>query len=125
MEHQIDPRFGTRIAAGTALIIAGSVLALQQAGYLQFIALSHAWPLVIILFALVQIGMTLNAARQHGWALLLLGDWLFANTMTDWVYAQYTWPVLLAAVGVMMIFRAINRRHLNDPAELRGSHYAT
>jgi hypothetical protein len=117
--------FGARIASGAALIFAGGLLALQQLGYLHAVALSHSWPIIIIVLALIQIGSSLNAPRQRGWSLLLFGDWLFANTMTDWTYAQFTWPILLAGVGAVMIFRAIEQRRSGDHDEMHGSHYAT
>ena len=117
--------FGLRIASGAALVFAGGLLALQQMGYLHAVALSHSWPIVVIVLALFQIGASLNARRQRGWSLLLFGDWLFANTMTDWAYAQFTWPVLLAAVGAVMIFRAIEQRHSGQQDDMHGSHYAT
>jgi hypothetical protein len=117
--------FGTKIAAGSALIIAGGLLALQQMGYLHAVALSHSWPIIVIMLALVQIGGSLNAPRQRGWSLLLFGDWLFANTMTDWAYAQFTWPVLLAGIGAVMILRAIEQRRTGGQEAMRGSHYAT
>jgi hypothetical protein len=117
--------FGTRVATGAALIFAGGLLALQQMGYLHAVALSHSWPIIVIVLALVQIGSSLNAPRQRGWSLLLFGDWLFANTMTDWTYAQFTWPILLAGVGAVMIFRAIEQRRTGDRDQMHGSHYAT
>jgi hypothetical protein len=117
--------FGTRVATGTALIFAGGLLGLQQMGFLHAIALSHSWPIIVIVLALIQIGSSLNAQRQRGWSLLLFGDWLFANTMTDWTYAQFTWPILLAGVGAVMIFRAIEQRRTGDRDQMHGSHYAT
>lgn len=117
--------FGTRVATGAALILAGGFLAIQQMGYLHAVALSHSWPIVVIVLALLQIGSSLKAPRQRGWTLLLFGDWLFANTMTDWTYAQFTWPILLAGVGAVMIFRAIEQRRHGDHEQIPGSHYAT
>jgi hypothetical protein len=117
--------FGLSIASGAALVFAGGLLALQQMGYLHALALSHSWPIVIIVLALFQIGSSLKSPRQRGWSLLLFGDWLFANTMTDWAYAQFTWPILLAGVGAVMIFRAIEQRRSGDHEEIHGSHYAT
>jgi len=117
--------FGLSIASGAALVFAGGLLALQQLGYLHAVALSHSWPIVIIVLALFQIGTSLNASRQRGWTLLLFGDWLFANTMTDWTYAQFTWPILLAGAGAVMIFRAIEQRRSGHHEEIHGSHYAT
>jgi hypothetical protein len=49
-----------------------------------------------------------------GLLLLLLGDSLFANTMTNWAYAQLTWPIILTGAGALLIFRAIGRRGESD-----------
>jgi hypothetical protein len=117
--------FGTRVATGAALMLGGGLLALQQLGYLHAVALSHSWPIIVIVLALMQIGSSLQAPRQRGWTLLLFGDWLLANTMTDWSYAQFTWPILLAGVGAVMILRAIEQRRHGGHEEVHGSHYAT
>jgi hypothetical protein len=126
MEIETGRRVGTGIASGAALIVAGGVLALQQTGYLPFMALSRGWPLILIVMAMVRLAMTLQAPRWNGWALLLLADWLLANSMTDWVYVQFTLPILMAGVGVAMILRTISRRHADDRhEEFLANHYAT
>jgi hypothetical protein len=95
MNTQIKKDSRPGLIAGMALIITAGLLLLQM-GFLH----------------------VLNIGR--GWSLLLIGDWLFANTLTDWVYAQISWPMLLAAAGAAMIFRAIGRR---EPAHYY--HHAT
>jgi hypothetical protein len=126
METEIRQRTGTGITSGSALIVAGGLLALQQTGHLPFDALSRGWPLILIVLALVRLAMTFNAARWNGWTLLLLGDWLLVNTMTDWAYLQFTLPILLAGIGVAMIFRTISRRQEDDRhEEFQADHYAT
>jgi len=122
MSIQIKKSLDTRFIAGAAFMVTGGLLLLQQAGYLHAIDMHRNWPLILIAFAIVQLGMSINEARQRGWRLLLLGDWLFANTMTNWAYAQLTWPIILMGVGALMIFRAIGRR---SDAERRDklSHY--
>jgi hypothetical protein len=126
MEIETGRRVGTGIASGAALIVAGGVLALQQTGYLPFMALSRGWPLILIVMAMVRLAMTLQAPRWNGWALLLLADWLLANSMTDWVYVQFTLPILMAGIGVAMILRTISRRHADDRhEEFQANHYAT
>ncbi len=109
MGIQIKRHFGVRFIAGVAMVMTGGLLLLQQAGYLHAINLGRSWPLILIAFAIVQLGTTMNKSRQRGWGLLLLGDWLFANTMTDWAYAQITWAILLTSLGAAMIVRAMRR----------------
>jgi hypothetical protein len=133
MRIQIKKTFGTRLIAGGALMITGALLLLQQAGYLHMIDIARGWPLLLIAFGILQLGTSIKESRQRGWGLLLLGDWLFANTMTNWAYAQLTWPIILAGVGALLIFRAIGSRDepTRDVPAYRGEspanqgHYAT
>ena len=110
MRIQDKENFGARFIAGTALMLSGGLLMLQQVGYLHMLNLHRSWPLLIIVLALVQLGKSMHESRQRGWFLLLFGDWLFANTMTDWAYEQITWPLLLTGFGALMIFRAASHR---------------
>jgi hypothetical protein len=126
METKIRRRMGTGVTSGGALIVAGGLLGLQQIGYLPFIALSRGWPVILLVMALVRLAMTIQAPRWNGWTLLLLADWLFANTMTDWVYIQFTLPILMAGIGIAMILRTISQRHVDDrDEEFQANHYAT
>jgi hypothetical protein len=117
MSIQIKNGFGPRMIAGMGLIVTGGLLLVQQAGYLQAIDLARSWPLILIAFAIMQLGTTLKDSRQRGWGLLALGDWLFANTMTDWEYAQLSMPILLTGIGAAMVVRSLRQRrktgHLN------------
>jgi hypothetical protein len=110
MSTQIKKFLGIRILAGGAMIVTGGLLLLQQAGYLQALDIARGWPIILIAFAIVQLGTSINESRQRGWGLLLLGDWLFANTMTNWAYAQISGPIILTGAGALMIIRAIGRR---------------
>src|SRR6516165_1986494 len=82
MKAEIKHRSDSRLVIGSALIIVGALLAIEEAGYLQFLDLNRTWPLIVIALAFVRLHATMSEPRQRGWALLLLGDWLFANTMT-------------------------------------------
>jgi hypothetical protein len=110
MRTQMKKFLDARFIAGGAMLVTGGLLLLQQAGYLHALDIVRGWPIILIAFAIVQLGMSINESRQRGWGLLLLGDWLFANTMTNWAYAQISWPIILTGAGVLMIVRAIGRR---------------
>jgi hypothetical protein len=110
MSIQIKEPFGTGFIAGAALLVTGGLLLAQQAGYLQAIDIARGWPIILIAFAILQLGTSIKESRQRGWGLLLLGDWLFANTMTNWAYAELSWPIILTGAGALMIIRAIGRR---------------
>ncbi len=110
-----------RLLGGIALVAAGGLLMRQSAGLLHHVDLPRTWPLFIIVLAFVQLAATLKQRHQQGWGLLLAGDWLLANTMTDWSYVQFSVPVLLAGIGLMSIVRGM-RDHSRGPEE---NHYAT
>jgi hypothetical protein len=122
MMFSTKDRFGTRFIAGIGLIITGGLLLVQQAGYLHAVDLGRSWPLIVIAFAIMQLATTLKESPQRGWGLLALGDWLFANTMTDWGYAQYSWPILLTGLGAAMVFRALRRG--DQPKQVQEQYFA-
>jgi hypothetical protein len=109
MDTQAKMHAGTRLIAGTILVIAGGALALGNSGVFGTIELQRSWPLVLTAMGLAELVVTIRSPRQSGWGLLLLGDWLFMNTMTDWAHQQFTWPLLLAGVGSWMIAGGITR----------------
>jgi hypothetical protein len=80
---------------------------MQQLGLLRLVDLGRAWPLAVIVLALAALGATIKERRQRGWGLLMIGDWLLANTMTDWAYVQISVPLLLAGVGLFTIIRGL------------------
>lgn len=124
MSAQIKKFLGTRLIAGAAMIASGGLMLAQQAGYLHALDVARGWPIILIAFAIVQLGMSINESRQRGWGLLLLGDWLFANTMTNWAYAVITGPIILAGAGALMIIRAIGRRGESDRRDESVHRYA-
>jgi hypothetical protein len=103
MESQAKMLAVTRLIAGTILVIAVGALAFGNPGLLNAVELQRSWPLVLIALAFAQFAVTMRSPRLRGWGLLLLGDWLFMNTMTDWAYQQFTWPLLLAVVDAWII----------------------
>jgi hypothetical protein len=109
MNTQAKMHAGTRLIAGTILVMAGGALALGNSGLFEAVELQRSWPVVLIALAFAQLAETIRNPRQSGWGLLLLGDWLFMNTMTDWAYQQFAWPLLLAGIGSWIIAGGMTR----------------
>jgi hypothetical protein len=107
MNAEINDRSVTGFVSGGALVLGGAVLTMQQLGLLRLVDLGRAWPLAVIVLALAALGATIKERRQRGWGLLMIGDWLLANTMTDWAYVQISVPLLLAGVGLFTIIRGL------------------
>ena len=93
----------------------------QSAGLPHSVEFVHIWPLFIIVLAFVQMIATLKERHQQGWGLLLAGDWLLANTMTDWAYVQFSVPVLLAGLGLMTIIRGLRDHSRRSEEDYRAT----
>ncbi len=121
MKARIKDPFTVSLLTGVALVTAGVLLTRQPAGLLHSVDLAHSWPLIIIVLAFVQMVATLKERHQQGWGLLLAGDWLLANTMTDWAYIQFSVPVLLAGMGLMTIARGLRDHSRRSDEDYRAT----
>ena len=97
-----DP-FTASLLMGVALVTTGALLMRQSVELPNSVDLVQIWPLFVIVLAFAQMVVTVKERHQQGWGLLLAGDWLLANTMTNWAYVQFSVPVLLAGLGLMSI----------------------
>jgi hypothetical protein len=107
MNIQIRDLSTGHLLTGGALVTAGVLLMRQSVGLVHVVDLAHGWPVFVIVLAFAQLAATLKDRRQQGWGLLLAGDWLLANTMTDWAYVQFSVPALLAGLGFLTIIRGL------------------
>ncbi len=116
-----DP-FSACLAIGVALVTAGVLLMRSSVGLPHSVDLAQSWPLFIVVLAFAQMVVTIKERHQQGWGLLLAGNWLLANTMTDWAYIQFSVPVLLAALGLTTIIRGLRDHSENMDEEHRATH---
>jgi uncharacterized membrane protein HdeD (DUF308 family) len=121
MNARIKDPSTVSLLAGVALVTAGVLLTRQPAGLLHSVDLAHSWPMIFIVLAFVQLVATLKERHQQGWGLLLAGDWLLANTMTDWAYIQFSVPVLLAGLGLMTIVRGLRDHSRRSDEDYRAT----
>ena len=101
-----DP-FTTSLLVGVGLVTAGVLLMRPSVDFANSVTLVQSWPLCIVVLAFAQMLATIKERHQQGWGLLLAGNWLLANTMTNWAYIQISVPVLLAGLGLMTIIRGL------------------
>lgn len=101
-----DP-FTTSLLIGVALVTAGVLLMRPSLDFANSVDLVQSWPLFIVVLAFAQMVATIKERHQQGWGLLLAGNWLLANTMTNWAYIQFSVPVLLAVLGLATIVREL------------------
>jgi uncharacterized membrane protein HdeD (DUF308 family) len=110
-----DP-FTAALLIGVALVTAGVLLMRQPMDLVHSVDLAQSWPLFVIVLAFAQMVATIKERHQQGWGLLLAGNWLLANTMTNWAFIQFSVPVLLAGLGLMTIIRGLRdcNGHLDE-----------
>lgn len=116
-----DP-FTACLLIGVALVTAGVLLMRSSVDLPHSVDLAQSWPLFIIVLAFAQMVVTIKERHQQGWGLLLAGNWLLANTLTDWAYIQFSVPVLLAALGLTTIIRGLRDHSGNMDEEHRATH---
>jgi hypothetical protein len=116
VSSQSDDPFTASLMTGVALVTAGTLLLRQDAAIPHSVDLVQIWPLFVIVLAFAQMVATVKERHQQGWGLLLAGDWLLANTMTNWAYIEFTLPLLLAGLGLMTVIRGL-RAHAGQSDE--------
>ena len=115
-----DP-FTTTLLFGVALVTAAVLLMLPSVDFANSVNLVQSWPLLIVVLAFAQMVATIKERHQQGWGLLLAGNWLLANTMTNWAYIQFTVPVLLGGLGLMTIIRGLRDDSGQSDEDQRGT----
>jgi hypothetical protein len=122
MSARLHDPFGDSLLIGIATATASVLLFRQSTGLPNSVDFVHIWPLFVIVLALVQMVATLKERHQQGWGLLLAGDWLLANTMTNWAYVQFSVPVLLAGLGLMTVIRGLRSQSEQLEEDHRAAH---
>jgi uncharacterized membrane protein HdeD (DUF308 family) len=121
MSTQSHDPFTASLMTGVALVTAGALLMRQGVELPHSVDLVQIWPVFVIVLAFAQMVATVKERHQQGWGLLLAGDWLLANTMTNWAYVEFSVPVLLAGLGLMTIIRGLR----DHSGQLDEDHRAT
>ncbi len=116
MSKRSDDPFTTSLLVGVGLVTAAVLLMQPSVNFGDAVDLVQCWPLFIVVLAFAQMVATIKQRHQQGWGLLLAGNWLLANTMTNWAYIEFSVPVLLAGLGLMSIIRGL-RAHSGQSDE--------
>jgi hypothetical protein len=93
------------IYLGTALILVGGLLFLNQFFNFNFFSLEYFWPIFVLLPGLVFEASFFISGRNvgllvPGGILTTIGMMFFFETFTNWKFAEYTWPVYILAVAI-------------------------
>ena len=98
-----------KVMGGIIIVTLGVLLLLRQMGTLVFPYWVFTWPMFLIV-----LGLYLGARHSFsggGWLILMLvgGVFLAQEIFPDLAVSEYTWPIVIIAVGLFMIVRPRRR----------------
>jgi len=99
-----------RFMGGVIILAIGVLLLLRQMGTIIFPPWVFTWPMLLIV-----IGFYIGARRNFrlsGWPIIMLvgGVFLAQEFYPDWNIKEYIWPIIIIAVGTLMIIPRRKRR---------------
>jgi hypothetical protein len=108
MNDERRPLDSGGLVAGILLIAVGTMFLLDRIGYIDFhMTLTDYWPMALVLFGASRF---LNGPRRRmsGVWMIIIGLWLQAINLHWWdmTFAS-SWPLLVIAIGAMMVVRAV------------------
>jgi predicted membrane protein len=122
-EHRHSPASG--IVVGSIIVLVGLALLLDNMGLVSFRDLWRYWPVFLIVFGVSRI---LSCRRPSGYvwggAMALIGAFLLLDNLDVIQFNfAYIWPLIIIAVGLSMLVRAIDRKRLVEgiPAAAGGA----
>jgi hypothetical protein len=96
-----------RVIIGAAFLVWGLLLTLNQTGVVHVRRVGALWPLILVALGAGKIaGSDSRRGLRSGMWLLVIGLWFALNEFTVFGYHD-TWPLLLVAVGVMIVWDVI------------------
>lgn len=102
-----DARWG--LAWGFVLVLAGVALLLDHMGLTPVDRLYRFWPLLLVLFGLMNI--TTRSGRGFGFVLILVGALLQLNSL-DVIHLSNRdfWPIVIIGIGVLLVWGSLESR---------------
>jgi len=110
-------RVGPGLVAGVLFIGIGAILLLDRFGILYAYDVLRYWPVILILIGACNLLNRESVGSRVGGAILtVLGAILLVDRLGYWhVHFRDLWPLLLIAVGMVLLWRAIEG-HREPPA---------
>ncbi len=117
------PPFSPRVVAGFVLIALGVLFTLDSFNVIDAGSVGDYWPVVLIIPGIVNICWPRkNADRFWGAVLVSVGTLLLLRNLgIIWVSFRHIWPVILVALGIYLIWRAMDvRKEVGPPGGASG-----
>lgn len=94
---------------GTTIMLMGVALLLDRTGLLRGFHYTAFWGLVVLTIGLVKISTVREDGRRAGGWWVFFGVWMILNETHVWRFRE-SWPLLLVAMGVSLVWREIAGR---------------
>ncbi len=104
--HSSRKRNG-RLIGGITLVVLGLLFLVDNLFTWDVGYLWNYWPLILVAIGVFR--LTRGWGRGGGFFLIVLGGFFLFDEL-DLLYAEDTWPVLLMALGAILIFSSVLRR---------------
>jgi predicted membrane protein len=119
-----DPKtpspFSPKLVVGVAIIVAGLVLTLDNLGLIEAHTIFKLWPLVLVVMGIAKLRQEGGGGGMGGWFLVLGGCFLLLFTFARGHVAEALAPMLVVAVGILIVTKAL-KQHRGIPPELARS----
>ncbi|HEX9656294.1 MAG TPA: DUF5668 domain-containing protein [Bacteroidota bacterium] len=118
--------FRTRVSKtliGSALVICGLLLILMNMEAIPSVSLWRYWPAFLIIIGIAKLGdESERGAVMDGTTWIVWGLWFFACSF-NWFGFTYSnsWPVLLIAGGITMVWKSLLPKNPHEQEKLRSS----
>jgi predicted membrane protein len=112
--------FSPKLVLGVAIIVAGLVLTLDNLGLIEAHTILKLWPLVLVAMGIAKIRQERNSGGMGGWFLVLGGSFLLLFTFARGHLADALAPMLVVAVGILIVIKALKQTR-GVPPELARS----
>jgi len=94
-----------RVVLGALLVAAGTALLLERLGAMPPAWRDRIWPMLLIGYGLARM-LEPRSQGRVGLFFVLSGAWWLAG-VSGWISLERTWPLLVVAIGVSMMFQAL------------------
>jgi predicted membrane protein len=112
--------FSPKLVVGVAIIVAGLVLTLDNLGLIEAHTIFKLWPLVLVVMGIAKLRQEGGGGGMGGWFLVLGGCFLLLFTFARGHVAEALAPMLVVAVGILIVTKAL-KQHRGIPPELARS----
>jgi hypothetical protein len=94
---------------GMSIMLIGLAILLDRAGIISGFHYSTFWGLLVLTIGLIKISNVRQDGRREGGWWVFFGAWMILNETHVWRFRE-SWPLLLVAIGVSMVWKEIGRR---------------